>query len=44
MIVSATLLQEVGAAASTGGPTIRWTGATASDLLIKLIRFYHGAC
>jgi len=23
---------------------IRWTGATASELLIKLIRFYHGAC
>src|SRR5262245_3673391 len=24
--------------------TDRWTGATASELLIKLIRFYHGAC
>jgi len=22
--------------------TNRWTGATASELLIKVIRFYHG--
>src|SRR5215510_13725665 len=26
------------------GPTNRWTGATGSELLIKVIRFYHGAC
>src|SRR5262244_1911271 len=28
----------------TKGLTNRWTGATASELLIKVIGFYHGAC
>ncbi|MDX6529239.1 MAG: hypothetical protein QOH41_1529 [Blastocatellia bacterium] len=34
----------VGRPSCTRRITNRWTGATASELLIKVIRFYHGAC